>query len=81
MRQMEEKLEVEETERTICTVSDILIEPSTGATSSSTGIQSSSFSEDDSCVFANNVAVTYAPSTAKVPRLLQKYNQPLPDAS
>ena len=76
---MVDELVVEEVERTIC-ISDILIEPSTGATSSFTGIQSSSSSEDDSCVSVDNVAVTYVPSTAKLPRLLQKYNGPLPDA-
>ena len=42
---------------------------------SSMGIQSFS-SEDDNNISTDNVAVTvtHAPSTAKVPRLLQKYS-------
>ena len=69
------KLVVKEAGRIIDTC-DILMEPSTSAMSSSMGNQSSS-SEDDTSVSTDNVAVTvtHALSTARVPRLLQKYNR------
>ena len=73
-RQMIEELVVKEAERTIG-ICDILMEPSTNTMSSSISIQSSS-SEDDTSVSTDNVAVTvtHTLSTAKVPRLPQKYN-------
>ena len=74
-RQIIEELIVKEAERTIGTC-DILMELSTSAMSSSMSIQSS-YSEDDTRVSTDSVAVmvAHAPPTAKVLCLLQKCNR------